>query len=88
MVCGSIGYGGIDEIRQMYSVLHHNGYEVVDHLVQKGMDYSDIQDFRDKMELSHKIVNHDLQCIKKVDVIIVLTIRTTSFESSPNPESL
>jgi hypothetical protein len=73
MVCGSIGYGGIDEIRQMYSVLHSNGYEVVDHLIQKGMDYSDIQDFRDKRELSYKIVNHDLQCIKKVDVIIVLT---------------
>jgi hypothetical protein len=73
MVCGSIGYGGVDEIRRMYSVLHRNGYEIIDHLVQKGMDYSDIRDFRDKRELSRKIVNHDLRCIKKIDVIIVLT---------------
>jgi nucleoside 2-deoxyribosyltransferase len=73
MVCGSIGYGGVNEIKQMYSMLHHKGYEIVDHLVHKGMDYSDIRDFRDKKELSHKIVSHDLQYIKKADVIIVLT---------------
>lgn len=73
MVCGSIGYGGVNEIKQMYSMLHHKGYEIIDHLVAKGMDYSDIRDFRDKKELSHKIVSHDLQYIKKADVIIVLT---------------
>jgi hypothetical protein len=52
MVCGSIGYGGVDKIRRMYSLLHQTGFDIVDHLVHKGMDYSNIRDFRDKKELS------------------------------------
>jgi len=30
-------------------------------------DYSDIKDFRDKKDLSHQIVNHDLEYVKKDD---------------------
>ena len=75
MVCGSIGYGGVDEIRRMYSLLLEKGFEIVDHLVHKGMDYSDIRDFRDKKELSQQIVSHDLQFVEKADVIVVLTNR-------------
>jgi len=40
--------------------------------VSKGADYSDIKDFRDKKELSHQIVNHDLEYVKKADVLVVL----------------
>jgi nucleoside 2-deoxyribosyltransferase len=75
MVCGSIGYGGIDEIRGLYSFLHVHGFKTVDHLVEKGMDYSDISDFRDKKELSRQIVNHDLEYVKKADVLVVLANR-------------
>ena len=75
MVCGSIGYGGIDEIRGLYSFLHTRGFKTVDHLVEKGMDYSDISDFRDKKELSRQIVNHDLEYVKKADVLVVLANR-------------
>jgi nucleoside 2-deoxyribosyltransferase len=75
MVCGSIGYGGIDEIRGLYSFLHIRGFKTVDHLVEKGMDYSDISDFRDKKELSRQIVNHDLEYVKKADVLVVLANR-------------
>ena len=63
---GSIGYGGIDEIRRLYSFLSKKGFSIVDHLVAKGMDYSDIKDFRDEKELSRRIVEHDLEYIKKV----------------------
>jgi nucleoside 2-deoxyribosyltransferase len=73
MVCGSIGYGGIYEIRQLYSFLRKEGFDIVDHLVSKGMDYSDIKDFRDKKDLSHQIVNHDLEFVKKSDVLVVLS---------------
>jgi hypothetical protein len=72
MVCGSIGYGGIDEIERLYSFLLKEGFDIVDHLVSKGADYSDIKDFRDKKELSHQIVNHDLEYVKKADVLVVL----------------
>jgi hypothetical protein len=72
MVCGSIGYGGVDEIRRMYSLLLEKGFDIVDHLVHKGMDYSDIRDFRDNKELSQQIVSHDLQFIEKADVIVVI----------------
>lgn len=75
MVCGSIGYGGVDKIRQMYVILRRKGFEIVDHLVHKGMDYSDVGDFRDKKELSQQIVSHDLQYIEEADVIIVVANR-------------
>jgi hypothetical protein len=75
MVCGSIGYGGIDEIGRLYSFLLKEGFDIVDHLVSKGADYSDIKDFRDKKELSHQIVNHDLEYVKKADVLVVLANR-------------
>jgi Nucleoside 2-deoxyribosyltransferase len=75
MVCGSIGYGGINEIRGLYSFLHIRGFKTVDHLVEKGMDYSDISDFRDKKELSRQIVNHDLEYVRKADVLVVLASR-------------
>lgn len=75
MICGSIGYGGVDKIRQMYTILRRKGFEIVDHLVHKGMDYSDVRDFRDKKELSQQIVSHDLQYIEKADVIIVVANR-------------
>jgi hypothetical protein len=75
MVCGSIGYGGVDKIRRLYAVLGRKGFDIVDHLVHKGMDYSDIGDFRDKKELSQQIVSHDLQYMKKADVIVVVANR-------------
>ena len=75
MVCGSIGYGGIDEIGRLYSFLLKEGFDIVDHLVSKGADYSDIKDFRDKKELSHQIVNHDLEYVNKADVLVVLANR-------------
>lgn len=75
MVCGSIGYGGVDEIRRIYSLLHQKGFDIVDHLVHKRMDHSDIADFRDMKELSQQIVNHDLQFVEKTDVIVVVANR-------------
>ncbi|MDP9288491.1 MAG: nucleoside 2-deoxyribosyltransferase [Thermoproteota archaeon] len=72
MVCGSIGYGGIDDIRHIYTFLDTEGFDIVDHIVGKGMDYSDIKDFRNKKELSQQIVNHDLEYVKKADVLVVL----------------
>ena len=72
MVCGSIGYGGIDDIRRIYTFLDTEGFDIVDHIVGKGMDYSGIKDFRNKKELSGQIVNHDLEYVKKADVLVVL----------------
>jgi hypothetical protein len=72
MVCGSIGYGNIDELKKFYDVLKNNGFDVLDHLSQSGMDYSDIKDFREKKDLASKIVRHDFEFIAKADVIVVL----------------
>ena len=72
MVCGSIGYGNIDELKKFYGILKNNGFDVLDHLSQCGMDYSDIKDFREKKELASKIVRHDMEFIAKADVIVVL----------------
>jgi nucleoside 2-deoxyribosyltransferase len=72
MVCGSIGYGGINEIKNMYTFLVNHGFSIVDHIVHKGMDYSHITDFRDKQDLSSKIVQHDLKYIEGSDVVIVI----------------
>jgi nucleoside 2-deoxyribosyltransferase len=72
MVCGSIGYGRVDEIKRLYSFLQREGFDIVDHLVQKGMDYSDIKDFRYKIDLSRQIVEHDIEYIYKADALIVI----------------
>jgi hypothetical protein len=72
MVCGSIGYGGIDDLRRFYSFLKTEGFDTIDHIVGKGMDYSDIKDFRNKKELSRQIVSHDLGYVKEADVLVVL----------------
>jgi nucleoside 2-deoxyribosyltransferase len=76
MVCGSIGYSrrGAHDIEDMYTFLQSKGFSIVDHMVRKeeGMDYSDIMDFRDKPDLSRKIVEYDLEYVKKADVIVVI----------------
>jgi hypothetical protein len=72
MVCGSIGYGKIDELKKFYSVLKKNGFDVLDHISKIGMDYSDIQDFRDRRDLASKIVKQDIEFIARADVLVVL----------------
>jgi len=72
MVCGSIGYGGVDEIKKFYSILEKEGFEILNHIISKEMDYSDIKDFRFQKELSAKIVEHDLGFLNQVDLIVVL----------------
>jgi len=72
MVCGSIGYGGINEIRKLYSFLRNEGFDVLDHIKDKKMDYSNIKDFRNKIELSRKIVRYDLTYVKKADILVLL----------------
>lgn len=72
MVCGSIGYGRINEISKLYSFLRKEGFDVLDHVKDKEMDYSNVKDFRNKIELSRRIIRHDLSYVKKADVLIVL----------------
>jgi nucleoside 2-deoxyribosyltransferase len=73
LVCGSIGYGGVDRIRNIQKLLKNEGFTVIDQISEKGMDYSDIKDFRDKPELSAKIVEHDLKFVEKSDVIVIVS---------------
>jgi 7-cyano-7-deazaguanine reductase len=67
IVCGSVGYGGIEELKRIQSFLREKGYEVLDQLT---LDYSNIDDFRDKPELWEKIVRNDLEFCEKADVIV------------------
>lgn len=71
MVCGSIGYGGIDELRALQDGLVENGFDVVDHL-DDSMDYSHVEDFRDRPELCEEIVDHDFSCVEEADVIVAI----------------
>ena len=68
----TIGYGGINDIKNLYALLVNHGFSVVDHLVHKGMDYSHISDFRDKQDLSSKIIKHDLKYIESSDIVIIV----------------
>ena len=75
MVCGSIGYSRrAHDIEDMYTFLQSKGFSIVDHIVRKeeGMDYSNVMDFRNKLDLSRKIVEYDLEYVKKADVIVVI----------------
>jgi len=73
MVCGSIGYGGIEEVKRTCLLLRNKGFDIVDHVVSKYMDYSHIKDFRNRKALSHRIVTYDLEVINKSDVLVVLS---------------
>ena len=75
IVCGSIGYGGIDTIKEIRDFLRKNYFNVIDHISKEDMDYSDIGDFRDDKSLSEKIVKHDLEYIDQADIIVVITER-------------
>ena len=72
MVCGSIGYGGIEKIKDLQQFLLQGDFDVIDHISEEGMDYSDIKDFRFKRDLSERIVEHDLKFVDKADVLVVL----------------
>lgn len=72
MVCGSIGFGGVSQIKRLYLVLEKEGFSVLNHIVSKKMDYSYIHDFRHQKGLALKIVRHDLEYLKKADIIVVL----------------
>ncbi len=78
MVCGSIGFGGINVIKEFYDWLKNQGYDTINHIESQNMDYSHIKDFRNELELSKKIVEHDLEFIEKADILIIL-VDTPSF---------
>lgn len=73
IVCGSIGYGGIDKLRELRDFLINRNYDVIDHISKEDMDYTHINDFRNNREISQKIVDHDLKFIDQADIIIVIT---------------
>jgi len=73
MVCGSIGYGGIEEIRDLYAALREEGFDTLDHLLQKDMDYSRVKDFRGKRGLARSIVKKDMEYVAKADVVVVIS---------------
>ena len=71
MVCGSIGYGGIEQLRALQDELVDSGFEVVEHL-DDSMDYSHVDDFRGEPERCETIVEHDFGCVDEADVIVAL----------------
>jgi nucleoside 2-deoxyribosyltransferase len=75
LVCGPIGYGELAKIRVIQSLLKEKGFVVLDHISNEHMDYSRIKDFRDKQDLAKRIVEHDLEFIKKGDVIVAIINR-------------
>ncbi len=71
MVCGSMRGVGITKILKMREFLEKRGFETVKQF-SRGKDYSHIRDFREKSVLVKNIIQHDLACIKKADVLIIL----------------
>jgi len=71
MVCGPIAGKGVDEIKLFQKVLIENGFQVVNQLKAR-MNYSYIDDFRNKKQLAKRIVVNDLKFIEKSDVIVAI----------------
>ena len=72
LVVGSVGYGGLGEIRELQKVLESNGFEVLN---QFKLDYSYVNDFRGEEDVSESIIQHDLKICDEADVIILLASR-------------
>ncbi len=73
IVCGSVGYGGKEEILRLQDALRMAGYEVVDQF--EGADYTGIEDFRDFREMCGKIVLWDLERCREADVVVFIATR-------------
>ncbi len=71
MVCGPVGGVGTGRITEMRRFLEENGFQTVKQFVKGKSDYSRMNDFRKRKKLAKKIIAHDLQVIKKSDVLIV-----------------
>lgn len=72
MVCGSIGYGGLDKIKKTQSFLKKHGFTVIDQ-TNKDSGLARFKDFRDEIKLAEKIVKSDLSFVKKSDIIVAIT---------------
>ncbi len=72
LICGSVGYGGKEEIKELQKILRDKHFEVLDQLT---LDYSQIDDFREAKELCEEIVEHDLKYCDEADVIVLLASR-------------
>lgn len=70
IICGAVGYGGIEKIRELQKFLREKGYEVIDQF--RDADYSYVEDFREFQELSNKIVEADLKKIEEADVLVLI----------------
>jgi hypothetical protein len=71
MVCGPIGGVGTSKISEMREFLESKGFETIKQF-SKGNDYSKISDFRKRAKLVKKIIAHDLTCIRRADVLVIL----------------
>lgn len=72
MVCGSIGYGGYNEIKSLSTLLRRAGFDVLDQIGSGGMNYSQMKDFSHDKKLADLIVQHDLGIVKRSDLIVAL----------------
>lgn len=72
-VCGSVGYGGKEEILRLQEALRSAGYHVVDQF--EGADYSGVSDFRGEPELCREIVLRDIEKCREADVVVLLADR-------------
>lgn len=72
-IIGSIGYGGKEQIIEISNFLIEKGYEILDQFGNKGLDFSKIDDFRDKLELSKEIINLDLEFVQKANILVLVT---------------
>ncbi|MFX1537036.1 MAG: nucleoside 2-deoxyribosyltransferase [Promethearchaeota archaeon] len=72
IVVGSIGYGGFQELKEMIHFLREEGLDVIDQFAKEGLDYSEVDDFREKRGFSQEIVNFDLKMIEKADTVVLI----------------
>lgn len=79
IVCGSVGYGGMDKIRELQDFLRKKGFVVIDQF--ENADYSYVEDFRENPELCRKIVEKDLEKVGNADVMVLIS-DTPSFGSA------
>ena len=71
-VLGSIGYGGFDKLKEFMHYLEEHDFEIITQLHIGEMDYSNIDDFRDEIELSKEIIKYDFEVIEKADVLVLI----------------
>jgi len=74
MVCGSVGFGGLEGLEALKRKLRERSFHVIEQFAGAGRS-ARVRDFRTRRSLCRKIMRRDLSLVRRADAILVVADR-------------